>query len=95
VLPLSILFPLFGGDEEQHTQTQTTKRRSGSGGLTRVAKCLRPWAWVAFNVALLLFFGYLHQAGVVPSLLSLSSATPQPDVRTSLPASRCHTQGFF
>jgi hypothetical protein len=94
VLPLSILFPLFGGDEEQQKkktqkQTQTTKRRSGSGWLTSVAKCLRPWTWVAFNVALLLFFGYLHQAGVVPSLLSLSSATPQADVRTSLHSSRC------
>ena len=29
-----------------------------------------PWWWIGFNLALLAFFGGLHQAGVVPSLLA-------------------------
>ena len=30
--------------------------------------------WLSFNVALLLFFGFLHQGGVVPSLLAMGSS---------------------
>jgi hypothetical protein len=89
-MPLAILFPLFGDDEEEDGDADRQPKKAKKakkvrrGRATRVLNALRPWSWVAFNVALLLFFGYLHQAGVVPSLLSLSASAPQADVRQTL-----------
>jgi hypothetical protein len=54
--------------------------------------------WVGFNVALTLLFGILHQGGVVPMLLSLSSLASSPvehpHITTSWLTSTCNFDGF-
>jgi len=53
------------------------KKKPTRGQWGEMAQKVKPWAWVTFNVALLLFFGYLHQAGTISSLVSLSSSLPR------------------
>lgn len=52
--------------------------------------------WIVFNVALTVFFGVLHQGGVVPMLLSFSTANGQGMSTTALSylmPSTCHFTG--
>ncbi|TDH73813.1 hypothetical protein CCR75_005934 [Bremia lactucae] len=52
--------------------------------------------WIVFNLTLTLFFGVLHQGGIVPMLLSLSSiaSTPTKGVIMHLLTSSCHFNGM-
>ncbi|KAG2784333.1 hypothetical protein PC129_g22223 [Phytophthora cactorum] len=52
--------------------------------------------WIVFNLALTLFFGVLHQGGVVPMLLSLSSIASNPvgNISSTWLTSFCNFDGM-
>ena len=50
----------------------------GKRVLGKEASPLVSWIWVIFNLLLCIFFGWLHQGGVVPSLLHLPRQEDQP-----------------
>ena len=50
----------------------------GKRVLSKEASPVVFWVWVVFNLLMSIFFGWLHQGGVVPSLLRLPRQQDQP-----------------
>lgn len=56
-----------------------------------VSSRLRTSVWILFNLALTIFFGLLHQGGIVPMMLSLSSSASS----ASLALSSCQFEPIY
>lgn len=92
LLPLIVpLLILHGGDivERQKNCFKFSEQQAASHEIYHSIEHSRSRTmnvvWVIFNLLLLLFFGQMHQAGVIPSLLEASRSVTQSSWSRSLP----------